>query len=126
MKRLVSGGVTVTIHGLFGASMSYDDSEINWVTFMPFINVKSAGGKFDDSSFCAGFEMGSLDCRLFQASAIPAENFFMTLIVDNESQADLIAMKHGYIIEQKIIDQSGFWMTCLFTRSTNIIDFSKD
>ena len=96
--------------------MSYDDKEINWTIFLPFVNVKSAGGKFDDAAYCAGFEMGMLDCKLFQASAIPAEHFFATIHVDNELQADLIAMKHNYKIEQKIYDESGEWVTCLFER----------
>jgi len=106
--------------------MPHDDKELNWVTFMPFINVKSIGGKFEDESFCAGFEMGVLDCKLFQASAIPAENFFMTISIDNEEQADLVAMKHNYQIEQKITDESRQWITCLFVRPNDVIDLFND
>lgn len=106
--------------------MSEDPRELNWEVFMPFVNVKSAGGHFDDDAFSAGFEMGTLDHKLFLISSIPGENFFMTIRAANASQADLVAMRHGYKIEQKIPDDSGEWLTCLFTRAVDVIDLSHD
>lgn len=31
---------------------------------MPFLPVKSKGGRFDDDAYTAGYEMGVLDARL--------------------------------------------------------------
>ena len=102
------------------------DGDLEFNLFVPFINVTSVGGKFDDAAFSAGYEMGLLDFKLFQAAAIQCENLFVTIRADNSEQADLIAMKHKLIIEQKIPDESGQWVSCLFVRPTNVIDISPE
>jgi len=94
--------------------------------FMPFVNVQSLGGTFEDNAFAAGFEMGALDAKLFLISSIPGENFFFTMKRENEAQADLIAMRHNYKIEERVPDDSGEWLTCLFARAVDAIDLSHD
>ena len=98
------------------------DGEIEFNVVMPFVNLKSVGGKFDDESFCAGFEMGILDLRLFQAKAMGCDKLTMNIRADNSPQADLIAMKHGMWIEHKAVDSSGYWMTCVFVQSSQTVE----
>jgi hypothetical protein len=88
--------------------------------FIPFVNVQSVGGKFDDASFSAGYEIGLLDFRLFQASVIFSVSLLITIQKDNESQADLMAMKHGYVISHKALDDSGTQLNCVFTKSRDL------
>lgn len=102
--------------------MSDDSFDLRFSPPIPLVNLKSVGGKFDDDAFIAGFEMGSLDCRLFQASFIQAESLLATVLIDNESQADLIAMKHNYKIESREETECGKWVALLFTIDDNILE----
>lgn len=68
---------------------------------MPFVTVKSKGGPHDDASYVAGFEMGVLDTTL-KAVAPFADNGLgipFTIHSENRAQADLIAMKHGFTVQ---------------------------
>lgn len=94
--------------------------ELDFQLNLPFVNLVSSGGKYDDESFCAGFEMGLLDFRLFQAAAIQAKILHATIRTANKGQADLIAMKHGMIIEEAHTDDSGEWVTCDFVRPDSL------
>lgn len=96
--------------------------ELDFQMNLPFVNLVSSGGKYDDESFCAGFEMGLLDFKLFQAAAIQAENLLSVIRKDNKNQADLIAMKHGMIIQQSTTDDSGEWVTCFFVRPNQSVE----
>ncbi len=62
---------------------------------MPFVTVASKGGPHDDNSYCAGFEMGRLDTVLSLAAGI-ATSVERVIKVENQPQADLIAMRQGY------------------------------
>lgn len=64
---------------------------------MPFLPVQSKGGPYDDAAYVAGYEMGKLDGDLAQAGA--HEPLTITVHRDNQEQADLIAMRHGYSTE---------------------------
>lgn len=71
------------------------DNSGHYELLMPFVSVKSNGGPHDDDSFCAGYQMGLLDAELAgsvfdQGRAIAAAN---------REQADLIAMRHGFVAE---------------------------
>lgn len=72
-----------------------DDAQGYYGLVMPFLPVKSKGGPHDDDAFVAGYEMGLLDARLGgsvfdQGQAVRREN---------REQADLIAMRYGFIAE---------------------------
>lgn len=69
-----------------------DDCESELV--LPFVAVASAGGPFDDESFCAGYECGLLDAQLAEHPPILER----TIRTANTAQADLIAMRHGYTL----------------------------
>lgn len=60
---------------------------------MPFVNVRSRGGDFDDPSYAAGWEMGNLEAVLHLDEPTVLE---VTIHTANAAQADLIAMRHRY------------------------------
>lgn len=60
---------------------------------MPFVNVTSQGGRYDDDAYCAGWEMGHLDAQLGYQQPPTLER---TIRDGNTEQADLIAMQYGY------------------------------
>lgn len=63
---------------------------------MPFVTVTSKGGPHDDQSYTCGWEMGELDAELAHARSVRKDRVIHT---ENESQADLIAMRYGYRAE---------------------------
>lgn len=76
-----------------GVNQSDDDAEVGAELVMPFVNVTSRGGVFDDGAYTAGYEAGLLDAEL-RDSLEPVQ--VRTLRADNREQADLIAMRHGW------------------------------
>lgn len=62
---------------------------------MPFVAVQSNGGHYDDRSFAAGWACAQLDAML---AAQPAE-VTTALPIATIPQADLIAMRHGFLLE---------------------------
>lgn len=71
------------------------DEDPGYEMVMPFLPVQSKGGPHNDAAFVAGYQMGLIDAQLGgsiydQGRAINAEC---------REQADLIAMRHGYIAE---------------------------
>ncbi len=75
--------------------MDADEEGQGYEMIMPFLPVRSKGGPHDDAAFVAGYQMGLLDAQLGgsiydQGRAINAEC---------REQADLIAMRHGFIAE---------------------------
>ncbi|MDH5134050.1 MULTISPECIES: hypothetical protein [unclassified Microbacterium] len=65
---------------------------------MPFVLCESKGGRFDDEAFTAGFALGALDRDLSLAAHSnmnPSERYMR---VEYRSQADLIAMRHGFTL----------------------------
>ncbi len=85
---------------------------------MPFVNVTSRGGRYDDEAFTAGWEMGALDALLSDL----ADRCTSGLSLDlrkmihsaNAEQADLIAMHHGFQIETEDSEVEGWthlWLT---------------
>jgi hypothetical protein len=83
---------------------------------IPFVNLASRGGIYDDKSFVAGYEMGILDMSL----AI-TENVVIDLIIhkENEKQADLIAMRHSWLMV--VLERDGGYIYCQFTKNMTII-----
>ena len=78
------------------------DGEHEFEMEMPFVTVASKGGPHDDNAFVAGYEMGTLDRELLAA---PRQHQ-VTIRTDNTAQADLIAMRNGYVCEA---EQSSEW-----------------
>ncbi len=72
---------------------------------MPFVAVRSKGGPYDDEAYCAGYEMGRLDAILDRDDPHVEP---LTILADNREQADLIAMRHGYIAEVTESDVVGW------------------
>jgi hypothetical protein len=71
------------------------DEDPEYGLVMPFLPVQSKGGPHDDNAYVAGYQMGLLDAELSgsvfdQGRAIG---------VENREQADLIAMRHGFVAE---------------------------
>lgn len=81
-----------------------DEAEYGMV--MPFLPLRSKGGPYDDWAYCGGFEMGRLDAALeahAERGEAPDPTPF-TIQAENREQADLIAMRHGYIGEASVTD----------------------
>lgn len=82
--------------------MSAED-ESPYGLVMPFLPVQSKGGPHDDNAYVAGFQMGRLDGLLntVAAAGLPLTDWFPeggeTLRRDNREQADLIAMRYGFV-----------------------------
>jgi hypothetical protein len=70
-----------------------DDGGESMELQMPFVNVRSRGGIFDDPSYAAGWEMGNLEAVLHLDEPTTLE---LTIHTANLVQADLIAMRHRY------------------------------
>jgi hypothetical protein len=95
--------------GIAGATVSDEpeDQATEMSLVMPFVNVASRGGRYDDDAFAAGWEMGDLDSYLeHQRPAV----YEKTIREGNAEQADLIAMHWGYraATETTEIDE---WLT---------------
>lgn len=71
------------------------DDEHEFGLVMPFVNVASLGGRYDDDAYCAGYEVGQIDARLEHERPT-----ILTLPVHvaNLEQLDLIAMRRGYAL----------------------------
>lgn len=78
------------------------NQECEYELFMPFTVVQSQGGPLDDQAFVIGYELGLLDSELQTLAnvgcggATPAGRHLHTLGV---AQADLIAMRYGYVVD---------------------------
>jgi hypothetical protein len=79
---------------------------------MPFVTVASKGGPHDDDSYTAGWEMASLDALLAQQPAEVA----MSLHSANVPQADLIAMRHEFVMRTEQYDDE--WVSAEFRKSS--------
>lgn len=83
---------------------------------VPFLPVTSRGGPYDDSAYCAGYEMGRLDATL----SLNPRLYEALIRAENIPQADLIAMQHGYRTRVGTLDGDGWpewvWLMCLPTR----------
>lgn len=81
---------------------------------MPFLPVASRGGPHDDGAYVAGYEAGRLDALLASCAATMECPDSLLLHEENADQADLIAMRHGFIAEVRL-PRDG-WVLTSFTR----------
>jgi len=73
---------------------------------MSLILAKSNGGPFDDAAVVAGMTCGALDQELAMTAALntlPHERYLDLVLI---KQADLIAMKHGYVMRAGEVDEA--------------------
>lgn len=91
-----------------------DRDEITYRLVMPFTEVRSEGGPYDDLSFVAGFQMGQIDGKLTSMgqNSIAAATFLV--FSQLKHQVDLIAMKHNYTSE--VLHDDGEWAQIGVTR----------
>jgi hypothetical protein len=91
------------------------DPNEHWSLAMAFPVVASRGGRYDDESYCAGFESGRLDAALQQGGA---QDVIVTVHTPNALQIDMIGMRHGYAVGERTDHDDGEWTTMSLRRST--------
>lgn len=67
---------------------------------MPFVVVTSRGGPYDDDAFTAGFHAGQIYQHLEDDQERSLPPFVLAVRADLLPQLELIAMKHGLLIER--------------------------
>ncbi|WP_136246209.1 hypothetical protein [Mycobacterium intracellulare] len=90
-----------------------NQDDFSYDLVMPFLPVQSKGGPYDDAAFVAGYEMGLLDAQLAGSSFDQGR----AIHVANRDQADLLAMRHGYVAEFSDEDVEG-WVCMRVHRAT--------
>ncbi|MCI3279148.1 hypothetical protein [Streptomyces cylindrosporus] len=81
---------------------------------MPIILAKTNGGPYDDAAVVAGMTCGALDQELAMAKTLhtlPRERYLDARLLE---QADLIAMKHGYMMKRGDLDEASGWQEVTF------------
>lgn len=91
---------------------------------MPFINVKSKGGPFDDDAYVCGFEVGAIAAEMQLASslrtssmvvAFPSSRYVHAI---NVPQLDLIAMRYGFTVTSSPPEDDSEWAFIQFSLAT--------
>ena len=91
-----------------------DPEEGQYEPVMPIVLAKSNGGPFDDAAVVAGMTCGSLDQELKMTATLntlPNMRYIDTQLL---KQADLIAMKHGYVTRHGDVDEASGWQVVSF------------
>jgi hypothetical protein len=86
-----------------------EEQEGEYRLVMPIILAKSNGGPYDDAAVVAGMTCGALDQELTMAAvlhALPRERYLNVPLLE---QADLIAMKNGYVLKRGEVDEASGW-----------------
>lgn len=81
---------------------------------MPIVLAKSNGGPYDDAAVVAGMTCGALEQELKMAAALntlPHERYIDAPLI---KQADLIAMRHGYVLKPGEVDEASGWQHVAF------------
>lgn len=91
--------------------------EEEYSLLMPFVVVESKDGPFDDGSYTAGFEMGTLYARCETCEMIDAVPTPFTIRHENVPQADLIAMRFGFTMTAVRDDEFPEWRLVSFERA---------
>lgn len=89
------------------------EPEEQYELVMPLLPVASRGGPFDDVAYVCGFEMGLLDMQLGQGPTVCLPD--RPIHEQNREQADLLAMRHGYLAEFSDTEVEG-WIHLRITR----------
>lgn len=91
-----------------------DHQEGEYEMVMPIVLAKSNGGPYDDAAVVAGMTCGALRQELEMTAVLhtlPHERYIDAPLV---KQADLIAMKHGYVLKPGEIDEASGWQAVAF------------
>ncbi|WP_399559501.1 hypothetical protein OIA45_48745 (plasmid) [Streptomyces chartreusis] len=91
-----------------------DQEEAEYEPVMPIVLAKSNGGLFDDAAVVAGMTCGALDQELKMTAALntlPHERYIDAPLLQ---QADLIAMRHGYVMRPGELDEASGWQRVQF------------
>lgn len=91
--------------------MSTTDEPAEYGLVMPFVVVASKGVPYDDGAYTAGYEMGLLDAAL---AAKPTRHE-VTILSANATQADLVAMHHGFVCRFDPSPEFPDWTHATFT-----------
>lgn len=91
---------------------------------MPFLSVRSKGGPHDDTAYAAGYAMGLLDAELGGSVFDQGR----AVRVEDKAQADLIAMRHGFIAEFTEFPQPGLddWVCMKIRRAVADPELGSD
>lgn len=90
---------------------------------MPFLPVASKGGPYDDDSYAAGWECGQIASILEYsdevAGTLPLDaRLKLPVRTANVDQLDLVAMSHGFVIDQREPWEDGSeWTFVRFTKT---------
>jgi hypothetical protein len=82
---------------------------------MPFVACQSNDGPYDDEAYVAGYEMGLLDQSL-ATMAQPFTAWRQMIHSPNRRQADLIAMRHDFVMTVRETDFDE-WLDVEFSRT---------
>lgn len=93
------------------------DHETVMGLLMPFVNVKSKGGKYDDEAYVAGYEIG----KLVGALEWRPKKVEQLVHSSNLEQIDLVAMWHHYTIEETVAHDN-MWATVTLKKVENPLD----
>jgi len=91
-----------------------EPKEDQYEMVMPIVLAKSNGGPFDDAAVVAGMTCGALDQELKMTAALntlPHERYIDAPLI---KQADLIAMRHGYVLKPGEVDKASGWQSVAF------------
>ncbi|MFF7527314.1 hypothetical protein [Streptomyces pseudovenezuelae] len=91
-----------------------ESEESEYEMVMPIVLAKSNGGPYDDAAVVAGMTCGALDQELKMTAALntlPHERYIDAPLI---KQADLIAMRHGYVLKPGEVDEASGWQAVAF------------
>lgn len=88
-----------------------DRDEERFALVLPFIQVVSEGGLYDDLSFAAGFQMGEISGKLCNRELLVGTFLIYSTLI---RQVDLIAMRYNYATE--VLHDDDTWCQIGITR----------
>lgn len=81
----------------------------------PFIVVTSRGGPYDDATYVAGVEFGTISTKL-EAAPREATEMAFTVHTGNVPQLDLAAAHSGWVMATKEWTEDPSWSFAIFRR----------
>lgn len=90
-----------------------DEGATRWGLLMPFVCCASVGGPYHDEAFVAGVQIGTLDQMLAERAGHGGPTPQPVLLYATlEEQADLVAMRHGFVAD--VVGRDDGWITVAF------------
>lgn len=91
-----------------------EEEEAEYELVLPIVLARSNGGPYDDAAVVAGMTCGALDHELGVTKALHALPYDRYLDQALVKQADLIAMRHGYVLVLGEVDEASGWQRVAF------------